>query len=286
MAKFGAGFGRRRMLAGGGVAAAGLVAPGLMGSAGAADDILAKAKAAKELKIGTETEFAPFDFIKDGQAVGFNYDLLAEVSKEMGIKFTFVALPWESVIPGLDAGKFDMVSGPATITKARRARYAFTLPVGDATCALLKKAGDKTITKPADIAGKAVGSGKATSQLEQLKKYSAKLPKPVTVREYPDFSGAYADLAAGRIAAVANSMTNIAVVAGERPDTFELVKPAFGDKSYFGFFVRKEAASESLIKALNAAILKVKKDGRMAKIQQKWFKTSMDLPDTVPEPTV
>ena len=279
-------FGRRRVLAAGGIAAVGLAAPGLTPSARAADDVLAKAKAAGELKIGTETEFAPFDFIEDGKAVGFNYDLLAEVSKEMGIKFTFVALPWESVIPGLDAGKFDMVSGPATITKARSARYAFTLPVGDATCALLKKAGDKTIMKPADIAGKAVGSGKATSQLEQLKKFGAKLPKAVSVREYPDFSGAYADLAAGRIAAVANSMTNIAVVAGQRSDTFELVKPAFGDKSYFGFFVRKEPASESLIKALNAAILKVKKDGRMAKIQQKWFKTGMDLPDTVPVPTV
>jgi len=263
-----------------------VAAAGLATSARAADDVLAKAKAAGELKIGTETEFAPFDFIENGKAVGFNYDLLAEVSKEMGVKFTFVALPWESVIPGLDAGKFDMVSGPATITKARSARYSFTLPVGDATCALLKKAGDKSITKPADIAGKAVGSGKATAQLEQLKKYGAKLPKAVSVREYPDFSGAYADLAAGRIAAVANSMTNIAVVAGARSDTFEVVKPPFGDKSYFGFFVRKEPASESLIKAINAAILKIKKDGRMAKIQQTWFKTTMELPDSVPEPTV
>ena len=279
-------FSRRRVLTAGGIAAAGLAAPALIRTAHAADDILAKAKAAGELKIGTETEFAPFDFIKDGKAVGFNYDLLAAVSKEMGLKFTFVALPWESVIPGLDAGKFDMVSGPATITKARSARYSFSLPIGDATCALLKKAGDKSITKPADIAGKAVGSGKATAQLEQLKKYSAKLPKAATVREYPDFSGAYADLAAGRIAAVANSMTNIAVVAGERPDTFELVKPPFGDKSYFGYFVRKEAGSESLIKAVNAAILKIKKDGRMAKIQQTWFKNTMDLPDTTPEPTV
>ncbi len=279
-------FSRRRVLTAGGIAAAGLAAPALIGTAHAADDILAKAKAAGELKIGTETEFAPFDFIKDGKAVGVNYDLLAEVSKELGIKFTFVALPWESVIPGLDAGKFDMVSGPATITKARSARYSFTLPIGDATCALLKKAGDKTIMKPADIAGKAVGSGKATAQLEQLKKYSAKLAKPATIREYPDFSGAYADLAAGRIAAVANSMSNIAVVAGERPDTFDLVKPPFGDQSFFGYFVRKEAASESLIKAVNAAILKIKKDGRMAKIQKTWFKNTIDLPDTAPEPMV
>jgi polar amino acid transport system substrate-binding protein len=279
-------YSRRRVLAAGGLAAAGLAAPGIIRSARAEDDVLAKARAAGVLRIGTETEFAPFDFVKDGKAVGFNYDLLDEVSKEMKLKLTFIDLPWESVIPGLDAGKFDMVSGPATITKARSKRYSFTIPVGDATCALLKKAGDNSITKPADIAGKAVGSGKATSQLEQLKKYAATLPKPVSVREYVDFSGAYADLAAERIAAVANSISNIAVVAGQRPDTFALVTPPFGDKSYFGFFVRKEPQSASLIAAINEALLKIKKDGRMAKLEQKWFHTTFDTPDFVPEPTV
>jgi polar amino acid transport system substrate-binding protein len=166
------------------------------------------------------------------------------------------------------------------------ARYRFTLPIADATCALIKKASDKSLMKPADIAGKAVGSGKATAQLEQLKKFSATLSKPVTIREYPDFSAAYADLAAGRIVAVANSLPNIGQVAAKRKDTFALVLPPFGEKSYFGFFARKEDASTSLSDAIDAALRKIKKDGRMAKLSQKWFGTVFDLPDSVPEPLV
>ncbi|ODN69390.1 hypothetical protein A6302_03298 [Methylobrevis pamukkalensis] len=61
-------------------------------------------------------------------------------------------------------------------------RYRFSPPIAEATVALLKKAGDDSITKPEDVAGKAVGSGKATAQLAQLQEFSAKLPTPVDAR--------------------------------------------------------------------------------------------------------
>lgn len=259
------------------------LATGAMGAA-RAEDALAKVKAAGTLKVGTETAFAPFDFIDAGQHVGLNVDLFEEVGKEMGVKIEWVALPWEGVLPGLDAGKFDMVAGPATITKARMERYRFMPPVGDATNALLKRKGDSAVTKPEDIAGKTVGAGKATSQLAQLQVYAKTLPKPVSIREYVGYNEAYADLAAGRIAAVANSLTNIAFVAKTRPDTFEVVEPSFGQKSYFGFIIGKDADHAPLADAASAAILKIKADGRLAKIEQKWFGATFDLPDTVPTP--
>ena len=272
--------GRRGMLALAGAAALGAHA------AHAADDVLAKVKAAGVLRVGTETQFAPFDFLDNGKASGLNYDLFAELGKDMGLKIEWVALPWESVLPGLDAGKFDMVAGPATITKARMERYRFTPPVAEATVGLLKKAGDSSIAKPADIAGKAVGSGKATAQLEQLKKYSATLPTPAQVREFVDFSQAYADLAAGRIVAVANSFPNIAYVAAQRPETFALVPEPFGDKTYFGFIGRKDPDYASLMDAVDKAILAMRADGRLAKLQEKWFKTKFDTPERVTTPLV
>jgi polar amino acid transport system substrate-binding protein len=249
-----------------------------------ADDALSKMKAAGVLKVGTETEFAPFDFIDAGQHVGLNVDLFDEIGKELGVKIEWVALPWDGVLPGLEAGKFDMVAGPATITKARMEHYRFTPPIAEATVALMKRKGDKTIMKPEDIGGKVVGAGKATSQLAQLKAYGDSLPGKVTVKEYVGFNEAYADLAAGRIVAVGNSLPNIAFVAKQRPDTFEVVLPTFGAKSYFGFMGRKDADYASLMDAVGAAILKIKADGRMAKLQQKWFGTTFDTPDSVPTP--
>ena len=90
-------------------------------------------KAAGVLKVGTETEFAPFDFIDAGQHVGLNVDLFDEVGKELGVKIEWVTLPWDGVLPGLEAGKFDMVAGPATITKARMEHYVFSAPIAEAT---------------------------------------------------------------------------------------------------------------------------------------------------------
>jgi polar amino acid transport system substrate-binding protein len=249
-----------------------------------ADDDLAKVKAAGVLKVGTETEFAPFDYIDAGTHAGLNVDLFDEIGKELGVKIEWVSLPWDGVLPGLEAGKFDIVAGPATITKARMEHYRFTPPLAEATVALMKRKGDTTIMKPEDIGGKVVGEGKATSQLAQTKAYGDTLPGKVQIKEYVGFNEAYADLAAGRIAAVGNSLPNIAFVAKQRPDTFEVVLPTFGAKSYFGFIGRKDPEYASLMDAVQAAMLKIKADGRMAKLQEKWFGTSFDTPDTVPTP--
>ena len=261
------------------------MAIGLSGPA-FAEDVLARVKASGTLKVGTETAFAPFDFIDAGVHTGLNVDLFAEIGKDLGVKIEWIALPWEGVLPGLEVGKFDMVAGPATITKARVERYRFTPPIAEATVAILKRKGDASITKPADIAGKAVGGGKATAQLAQLKAFGDTLPGKVDAREYVGFNEAYADLAAGRIVAVGNSLPNIAFVASQRPDTFEVVKPAFGTKSYFGFIGRKDADYAGLMDAIQADMLKMKADGRLAAIQKKWFGDSFDTPDLVTEPAL
>ncbi len=257
-----------------------------MTGAAHAEDALARVKAAGSLKVGTETAFAPFDFIDAGQHVGLNVDLFQEIGQEMGVKIDWVALPWEGVLPGLEAGKFDLVAGPATITKARMERYRFLPPIGEATDALMKRKGDTSVMKPADIAGKTVGAGKASSQLAQLQDYAKTMPTKVTVREYVGNNEAYADLAAGRLAAVANSLTNIAFVAKQRSDTFEVVDPPFGPKSYFGYIIPKDPDHAALADAVQAAMLKIKADGRLAALQKKWFGAAFDTPDAVTEPAL
>ncbi|QIB35482.1 transporter substrate-binding domain-containing protein [Ancylobacter pratisalsi] len=246
-----------------------------------AEDLLAKVKAKGELTVGTELQFAPFDFIEDGKQAGMNKEIFAEIGKELGVKITFLDLPWPSVLPGLEAGKFDMVAGPATITNARMERYRFSSPIANATVAILKKKGDTSITKPADIAGKKVGSGKATAQLAQLQEFGKTLSPEPTIQEYVDFSQSYADLGAGRIVAVANSLPNIAFLAKQKPDVFEVVEPPFGKPVYFGFIGAKSEDAKSLMDAVDAVIIKMKHDGRLAALQKKWFGTEMSTPDTV-----
>ncbi|HEY1942879.1 MAG TPA: transporter substrate-binding domain-containing protein [Roseiarcus sp.] len=266
--------------------AAAAAAGGLLGASRAAfaDDTLADIKKRGELVIATEMQFPPFDIADNGTYKGVDRDLIDAVGKELGVKVKYIDLPWTSILPGLDAKKFDLCIAPVTITKERMKRYRFTVPIADATAALMKRADDKSIAKPEDIAGKTVGGQKGTSQLEQLKLFSAKLPKPVEIKEYVDNNQSYADLAAGRIDAAVNSLPNLAYAASQRSDAFAVVLPAFGQPTYFSWVGRLDDAT--LIDAVNAALIKLESDGTMAKIQKTWFGQTMDLPKTVPEPAI
>jgi polar amino acid transport system substrate-binding protein len=249
-----------------------------------ADDSLAEVKKRGTLTTATEMQFPPFDISDNGTYKGVDRDLVDAVAKELGVNVSYLDLPWTSVLPGLEAKKFDLCIAPVTITKERMKRYAFTVPIADATAALMKRADDKSIMKPEDIAGKTVGGQKGTSQVAQLKEFAAKLPKPVEVKEYVDNNQASADLAAGRIDATVNSLPNLAYAAAQRSDTFAVVTPPFGQPTYFSWVARLD--DKSLIDAINAAIVKLDGDGTMAKIQKTWFGQAMDLPKTVPEPTI
>ena len=266
--------------------AAAAAAGGLFGAVrGAyADDTLAEIKKRGELVVATEMQFPPFDISDNGTFKGVDRELVDAVAKELAVKVSYLDLPWTSILPGLEAKKFDLCIAPVTITKERMKRYLFTVPIANATAALMKRADDASIAKPEDIAGKTVGGQKGTSQLEQLKAFAAKLPKPVEVKEYVDNNQSYADLAAARIDASVNSLPNLAYAAAQRSDAFAVVLPAFGQPTYFSWVGRLEDAT--LLDAVNAAIVKTEGDGTMATIQKKWFGQTMDLPKTVPQPSI
>ena len=158
-------------------------------------------------------------------------------------------------------------------------RYALTLPISDATVALVQRKGGD-LTKPEDIKGKTVGIQKGTAQEKQLEAYSDTLGG-FTIRGYGSPDEAYADLAAGRLDAVAGSAPNLAYLAKTRPDVFETIQPPFGEPKYFAWVTRKDG-SESLIEAMNAALIKIQDDGRLAAMQEKWFGTATALPKEMP----
>ncbi|WP_207623022.1 transporter substrate-binding domain-containing protein [Falsiroseomonas algicola] len=263
-------------------AAAALFAPMLAPRFAHANN-LEKARRAGELMIATELHFAPFDFTEGGRQVGMNSELFAEVGKALNLRIRFQDLPWPGVLPGLEAGRFDLVAGPATITRARMERYRFTAPIADATVALLKRANDASIQKPEDINGKTVGCAQATAQLTQLQNFIASKGLNVQIREYQSFSETYADLAAGRIVAVANSLPNIAYVAQQRRNVFAVVNPPFGAKVYFGYLGRKDADTAPLLDAVDGVIDAMRTDGRLAALQTKWFGQSFEVPARVVE---
>src|SRR5215831_18321079 len=138
---------RRSMLRTGlaGAVAGGIVFDGRRGAL--ADDTLAEVKKRGELVIATEMQFAPFDISDNGTYKGLDRDLIDAVGATLGVKVKYLDLPWTSILPGLEAKKFDLCIAPVTITKERMKRYLFTVPIADATAALMKRSNDSSITK-------------------------------------------------------------------------------------------------------------------------------------------
>lgn len=245
-------------------------------------DQLADIKTAGKIVTATDMHYAPFDMLNNGTYEGMTKDLFDEVAKELGVEPVYQDIPWPAELPGLEVGKFDIIIAPVTVTPERIERYAFGLPIADATVGLVRAVSSDAVAKPEDIAGKTVGVQQGTAQFKQLEAYGQTLGE-VSIKEYGTTDEAYADLAAGRLDAVAGSSPNLAYLVKNRPETFVQTDPAtFGEPKYFAWAMQKDEDSASLVEAVNAAILKMHDDGRMAAIQEKWLGTAPDLPREVP----
>lgn len=257
-----------------------------------ADDLLARIKSNKEITIATEARYAPFEYVDNGKIVGYDADLMAYVLKSLpDVKVKQLDLPFQGLLPGLDAKRFDVVVTAVTVNKDRADHFAFTLPVADATTGVLTRAGDASIKSPNDLNGKVVGSQTGSAQLQALMALDKKLkdaggPGIKQIKQYVAFDEAYADLAVGRLDAVAQSVANLGPLMKSRPGVFAVLPQTIGPKSYFAWVARKDADSAALLKLFSDGIAKANSDGTMKKLQEKWFGSTMDVPTTLPAPSI
>jgi polar amino acid transport system substrate-binding protein len=257
------------------------------------DDLLARIKTSKEITIATEARYAPFEYVDNGKIVGYDADLMAYVLKSIpDVKVKQLDLPFQGLLPGLDAKRFDIVVTAVTVNKDRVSHFAFTLPIADATTGVLLRNGDNSIKSPDDLNGKIVGSQTGSAQLQALQALDKKLkdaggPGIKQIKQYVAFDEAYADLAVGRLDAVAQSVANLGPLMKSRPGVFTLLPQTIGPKSYFAWVARKDSDSAALVKLFSDGIARANRDGTMKKLQEKWFGSTMDVPvDAVPAPSI
>lgn len=249
-----------------------------------AQDVLANIRKKGEISVGTELQFAPFEYLQGDKPVGFDVDLFETIAKDLGVTVKWVDLPWASVLPALEARKFDMVVAGTTASKTRLERYMMTLPIGDATVALVKRADNAAIAKPQDIAGKVVGGTKGSMQLQTLQDFAKTLPGGVEdIKVYIGSTNLYADVAAGRIAAASGSLPNLQYLVKNQP-ALQVVKPPFGPPAYLAWVLRKTEGDKSLLDAVNGELRKLNADGTIRTLQVKWFGTETKLPMDNPPP--
>lgn len=102
---------------------------------------------ARTVTVGTSADFPPFEYIENGQFVGFDMDLMREIAKIAGFELKFVDMSFDSLIPALRAGQIDVAAAAMTITEERKKVVDFSMPYWTADQSIIVKAGsDLTIT--------------------------------------------------------------------------------------------------------------------------------------------
>lgn len=82
----------------------------------------------RALTVGTSADFPPFEYVEDGEFVGFDMDLIRAIADVAGLEIEIVDMSFDSLIPALAAGQLDIVIAGMTITEDRQRAVSFSDP--------------------------------------------------------------------------------------------------------------------------------------------------------------
>ncbi len=230
------------------------------------------------LRVCLEPAYMPFEITdKRGEIIGFDPDLAALMAKDLGAaKLELVSTAWDGIIPALITNKCDIIMSGMTITDERKQKVDFSEPymlVG------------QTILLRKDLAGKIKSykdlnkpDYKVASKLGTTGEIAAKqyIPKAKYFSYETEAEGVM-EVVNGKVDAFVYDAPYNLVANVQRGEG----KLVFLDKPFtnepIGWAVAQ--GDPAFLKAINAFLAKIKKDGSHEKLQQKWFKNTDWLKD-------
>ncbi len=214
-------------------------------------------------RVATEATFPPFEFQQGGQLTGFDIDLMRAIGKEADLNIDFRNLPFDGIIPALQARTVEAAISGMTITSERAQAISFSRPYFRAGLAIAVREDNRTIKNFEDLKGKriAVQIG-TTGALEATKIPGAR------VSQFDSAALALQELINGRVEAVVN----------DKPVTLYAIKQAglrgvkvVGElltEEFYGIALPKNSPYLQLI---NDALGRVIESGQYDAIFRQWF---------------
>jgi polar amino acid transport system substrate-binding protein len=230
--------------------------------------------------VAADASYAPNEFIgSDGHTVvGMDADLSKALGALMGLKVNVVNATFDTIIPGLAAGKYDMGASSFTDTKAREKVVDFVDYFQAGTSFFTKASGGAAVTGLASLCGKSVSVESGTTEESDAKGQSSKCKsggKPaVNVLVFPTQSAANLALSSGRAQVSMADSPVAAYQVKQSNGAFKLVGQTYGTAPY-GLAIPK---SSGLTKAVLAAVKQLMSNGTYTSILAKWGVQSGALP--------
>jgi polar amino acid transport system substrate-binding protein len=214
------------------------------------------------LRLATEGSTPPFNFFQNGHLTGFDVDIGDAIAGKLHLRSEWGAAPFDTLLIGLQQGRYDLVVMGQAITPERQIAVDFTVPYVCSGGVIVALPGGPR--HRADLAGKTVGVQVGTTYLAALRQ----VDNVGTVRTFQKDTDALQNLLAGRVDVWVSDRLTALYVARQNP-AFKL---QIGDalfKERDGIAIAK--GESSLRDAVNAAIRAMLSDGTYAAIAKRHF---------------
>lgn len=283
----------RKVIAGlmvGAMAVMSLAACGSSSSSSEGPVTLESIKAAGKLSVATEAAYEPFEYMDaDGETIiGYNADLFQKICDDLGVELDYIDLPFQGILSGLEAKKYDVVGATLGITAERASKYSMTHPIESGTNVMIVRADDDSFVTSADMEGKIIGTQTSCYNETDMKDYNEDVIANggtgyAELKTYDGFPEAYTELRNGVVDGVAQNYASACALVLNNPDLYKLVVTDGGEIAEFaknpvwlGWAIRQEDVE--LYDFINEEIEKFKADGTLAELQVKWFGAAAELP--------
>jgi polar amino acid transport system substrate-binding protein len=224
-----------------------------------------------QLSIASDATYPPMEFFaKDNSTtvIGADADISKALGQIMGLQARVENTPFDSILPGLTAGKYDLGISSFTDTKDREKTNDFVTYAQAGTSFYASTSSDLEPKTLEDLCDHSVAIEKGTTQQEDAEAQAKKCN--VDVQVYPDQNGANLAISSGR-AEVGMADSPVAAYIVEQSNGQFKLGDAYGVAPY-GIAMKKGSA---LAQPLLDAVKKLYDDGTMQKIFDYW-----QLPDT------
>lgn len=222
--------------------------------------------AGETYKVALDGTFAPHAMPKlSGGVEGFNVDLANEIGKRLGAEMDITAAQWSGLIPGMQAGTYDFLVAPTTLTAERSESMLFTEGYLNTDFQFVVKKGAPEVTSLEGFKDKTIAVNKGSA----YDKWARGLIDQVgwKVESFGTNTDAVQAVIAGR--AFANVAGNtVSAWAVKKNDQIAL-SYLHSTGKVFSMPFRKD--SVALRNKVEAAIECMKLDGTMAAMSEKWF---------------
>ncbi|MBP1851988.1 transporter substrate-binding domain-containing protein [Rhizobium halophytocola] len=241
---------------------------------------LSTAHAEGTIKTALDGTFAPHAMpTLDGKVEGFNVDLVNLIGARLGKTVDLTAAQFSGLIPALQAGTYDFLAAPVTVTKERSANMLFTEGFMDTNFGFLVAAGAPDFTKLEDFKGKTIAVNKGSAYESFLNEKAGEYGWKV--ESYGTNTDAVAAVTSGRADANLAGATVVAWAAKKNPQV--KLSYEYPTGLVWGLAFRKDDVEGRNL--VDKAIECLKIDGSMAKLSEKWFGVTPKEGTTIITPT-